>query len=120
MLGSGDPPVKEGNESDGWLVALAVDDLWEGEMVGVRVGGVDVLLVNLGGGDVHAYENRCPHAGARLSEGHLSATTLRCGVHLWEFDPRTGAGVNPRNCRLRRYAVKVEGGSVMVRVRGSA
>jgi toluene monooxygenase system ferredoxin subunit len=117
MLGSGDRSVKEGEPSEGWLVALAVDDLWEHEMVGVRVGEAEVLLVNLGGGDVHAYENRCPHAGARLSEGHLSATTLTCGVHLWEFDARTGAGQNPRNCQLRRYPVKIEGGAVMVRVR---
>lgn len=72
------------------------EQLWEGEMIGVRLAGADVLLVNLGPDGIHAYDNRCPHAGSRLSDGRLSAANLRCGAHLWEFDVRTGEGVNPR------------------------
>ncbi len=88
-------------------------------MAAVRVGGADLLLVNLGGGEVRAYEDRCPHAGARLSEGELRGATLRCAAHLWEFDARTGSGVNPRSCALRRYAARVVDGVVMVRLRGA-
>lgn len=101
-----------------WVEALAIDDLWEGEMIGVNLAGaVDVLLVKLGRDEIHAYDNRCPHAGARLSEGSLSAANLRCGAHLWEFDLRTGIGVNPRNCALRRFPVKLIAGNVWVRIR---
>jgi toluene monooxygenase system ferredoxin subunit len=100
----------------GWAVALLLDELWEGEMVGVRLGDADVLLVNLGKDGVHAYDNRCPHAQSRLSEGRLSTATLQCAAHLWEFDIRTGAGVNPRSCRLRRYPVRIDDGVVMVQI----
>jgi toluene monooxygenase system ferredoxin subunit len=109
----GEPIVRD---LDGWTRAISLDDLWEGEMVGVRLGGADVLLVNLGGGEIRAYDNRCPHAGSRLSEGRLRAAVLQCATHLWEFDARSGHGVNPESCRLRPYAVKVADGMVLVRV----
>ncbi len=97
-----------------WIHALALDDLWEGEMMRVRVGEMDVLLVHLSGGEVHAYDNRCPHAGSPLSDGSLHEATLRCNTHFWEFDARTGDGINPRNCRLRRYPVRIANGNVLV------
>lgn len=97
--------------------AIALDDLWDGEMVSVRVGGAPVLLVRLAEGDVHAFADRCPHAGAPLSDGRLAGGTLRCAAHHWEFDARTGAGLNPKSCALERYAVKLVGGAVWVRLR---
>lgn len=96
-----------------WQAALRIDELWEGEIVAVRVGTRDVMLANLRG-EVHAYDNRCPHAGARLSEGKLRGVTLRCAAHHWEFDIQTGAGVNPRSQALRGYAVRIVDGIVMV------
>jgi toluene monooxygenase system ferredoxin subunit len=72
--------------------------------------------VKLDGGEVRAYDNRCPHAGSRLSEGRLRATTLMCASHLWEFDVRTGNGINPERCKLRSYPVKIVGGAVMVQL----
>jgi len=111
-----DPGAPLGPEASRWVLALRLDDLWQGEMVGLRLGDADVLLVNLGGGEVRAYHDRCPHAGSLLSMGHLKATTLRCASHLWEFDLRTGDGVNPRTCRLRSYPVKIVAGDVMVLV----
>lgn len=99
-----------------WVLALALADLWEGEMVGVCIGDVDVLLIHLGPGELRAYDNRCPHAGSRLSEGHLRKSSLLCRWHLWEFDVRTGAGVNPSHCSLKQYPVKVIDGSVWVQL----
>jgi toluene monooxygenase system ferredoxin subunit len=103
------------SDASSWTFVVALDDLWEGEMVGLRIGKEDVLVVNLGAEGVHAFDNRCPHASSRLSEGTLREGTLQCGTHLWEFDARTGDGINPRNCRLRSHAVKVEGDAVMIR-----
>ncbi len=109
-------PSAGGNDPDAWIPLLRLDDVWQGEMVAVRAGRADVLLVNLGDGELRAYDNRCPHAGSRLSEGRLEAVTLRCGAHLWEFDARSGHGVNPKNCRLRRYRVRVVNGTVWVQL----
>ena len=111
-----DPSVPPDNARSAWRHAAAVDELWEDEIVRVRLGELDLLLVRLRGNEVHAYDNRCPHAGSPLSDGSLNGTTLRCSAHFWEFDARTGEGVNPRNCSLRRFPVRIVNGHVMVRV----
>lgn len=93
------------------------DDLWDGEMVSVNVGGVPVLLVNLGG-EVRAYDDRCPHQGVSLGEGRLEGHVLKCAAHHWCFDARTGQGVNPRRAVLRPLPVRVEGDDILVDVDG--
>lgn len=37
------------------------------------------------GGVLHAWEDRCPHRGTRLSMGSLHNDTLRCAYHGWTF-----------------------------------
>ena len=95
--------------------------LWPGEMKGLVVDTTKVLLVNLDG-TVHAYEDSCPHRGVPLSCGQLEASsgTLICGMHLWEYDARTGKGVNPRGVGLRRLPMKVEDDGIWVEVDGDA
>jgi toluene monooxygenase system ferredoxin subunit len=91
----------------------ALADLWDGEMRGVRVGGACVLLVRLGD-EIHAYADRCPHLGVRLSEGTLESGVLTCRAHQYQFDAATGAGTNPRNVRLHPYPVSVSNGEITV------
>lgn len=95
--------------------------LWPGEMRGFVVDTTKVLLLNLDG-TVHAYEDSCPHRGVALSCGTFEAAsgTLTCGMHLWQYDARTGKGVNPRGVRLRRLAMKVEDDGIWVEIDGDA
>eukprot|EP01032_Pedospumella_encystans_P034979 gene34979-39556_t len=37
------------------------------------------------GGQAHAWEDRCPHRGTRLSLGTQQGDTLRCAYHGWRF-----------------------------------
>ena len=80
--------------------AARLEDLWPGEMKGLVVEGRKVLLVNLDG-TVRAYENRCAHQGVSLDEGRLREGVLECPAHHWEYDLRSGLGVNPASARLR-------------------
>jgi toluene monooxygenase system ferredoxin subunit len=91
------------------------DELVDGEMCGAVAGGRRVLVVRLDG-RVYAYEDRCPHLGVRLSEGELEGAVLTCRAHHFQFDARTGAGVNPRNVRLRAWRAEVRDGEVSVDV----
>ena len=97
-----------------WPAAMPLDDLWEGDMEGVDVAGHPVLLVNLDG-EVVAYEDRCPHQGWALHEGDLDGERLTCCRHHWEFDVRTGMGINPSDAALRRHACCVDADG-MIRV----
>jgi len=39
-------------------------------------------------GTVHAWADRCPHRGARLSLGRVQGNRLECPYHGWQFDGR--------------------------------
>jgi toluene monooxygenase system ferredoxin subunit len=90
---------------------------WPGEMKGLQVDGVKVLLVNVDGSLV-AYEDRCAHQGVELSRGKLEHAqgTLTCSAHAWQYDIRTGTSLNPKGAELRRLPVKIEGGAIWVDV----
>lgn len=93
----------------------ATEDLWDGELLGVFVRRVPVVLLRLPDG-LRAYLDRCPHLGARLSEGRLSGVSLQCRVHHWQYDVRSGAGINPKRACLTRLPVFERQGAVYVDV----
>ncbi len=98
-----------------WHETMSFDDLWIGEMLGVDVGGVKVLLLNVED-EVQAYLDRCPHRASLLSEGNLEDFTLTCATHLWEFNALTGRGINPESCQLIRFPVRIENGMIYVEI----
>ncbi len=93
--------------------AATVNDVWQGEMVGVRVCGQAVLLVHAGEG-ICAYRDRCAHKGLPLSQGRLRGAVIACAAHGWEYDARTGRGINPASVQLARLEVKIEGDDVLI------
>jgi toluene monooxygenase system ferredoxin subunit len=101
---------------DTWVPAGTLDDLWEGEMLSVNVGDVDLVLINVGG-RVFAYDDHCPHQGTSLSGGALDEHVLTCAAHEWVFDVRSGCGVNPADARLQPYPVRLDGDTVLVNLR---
>jgi len=98
---------------------IADAELWDGDMTARRVDGHDLLLVRHNG-VVYAYENRCAHLGVALSEGRLDGYVLTCRAHHWQYDVRSGSGVNPATACLRRFAVKIEDGKVFVDVHAAS
>ena len=96
-----------------WTAALPLDELWEGDLVGLEVAGQPVLLISFDGA-IRAFRDRCPHQDSPLSEGDLDGEILTCARHLWQFDVTTGEGVNPTDCALTEFGVKVVDGTVYV------
>ncbi|MFI5298128.1 MAG: Rieske (2Fe-2S) protein [Polyangiales bacterium] len=95
--------------------AMSVEDLWLGEMRGTVVQGRSVVLVHVACG-VRAFEDKCAHRGMRLSNGELCEDVLTCATHLWQYDARTGRGLNPETARLRRFPIRVVDGAIEVDV----
>jgi toluene monooxygenase system ferredoxin subunit len=99
-------------------VALDEAELWIGEMRGLVVAGVPVLLVRSEGG-VCAYRDRCPHQGYPLSEGTLDRGVITCPVHHHTFDAESGGGINPPRPCLTALPARVEGGRILVELSGT-
>ena len=93
--------------------AVNADDLLSGEMAGVTVAGTRLLIIKIDD-KFFVYEDKCAHKGTPLSEGDLDGELLTCPTHLWEYDARTGTGVNPENSCLRSFPVRVDGNAVLV------
>lgn len=91
-----------------------MDDLWEGEMESFSVNGHEILLVCADGGQVKAFQGICPHQDIPLVEGSFDGQKVICRAHLWQFDAGTGKGINPEDCALAEYPVKVDGDDILV------
>ena len=99
-----------------WHRVADLGEFWEGELHDAEVGEDQVLLVHLPGAQIKAYQGLCPHQEVLLVDGEWDedAGTLMCSGHRWEFDLRTGRGINPADCRLYEYPVRIDADSVLV------
>jgi toluene monooxygenase system ferredoxin subunit len=80
--------------------------------------GTDVLVVGVDGGDIKAFQAMCPHQEMELVEGEFDGKVLTCKAHLWQFDCRTGKGINPDDCKISEYPVKIDDDDVLVDISG--
>lgn len=72
-----------------WVKVVEESALPEDTAVGVDVEGRKVLL-HRSGGEVHALDDLCTHAGALLSRGPVADCAVECPLHGSRFDLRTG------------------------------
>lgn len=89
-------------------------DVPSGRGLCVQIDGIDVGLFRVGQ-EIHAMENRCPHAGDPLSEGRLEGSIVECRAHGWQFDVRTG--FPPKDADgfpIPRFPVRITEGHVEV------
>jgi nitrite reductase/ring-hydroxylating ferredoxin subunit len=108
-----------------------VADLPLGARVIADIDSISVGIFNVGG-EIVAFRNECPHAGAPVCVGTLGAAVmssgfgerhlehegciLKCPWHAWEFKLPEGTTLTQPAFRLRRYPVDVEDGRVFVDV----
>jgi toluene monooxygenase system ferredoxin subunit len=95
--------------------ACPLTDLWVGEMRGFTLRGRRVALINEGG-HLSAFADRCAHQGVPISEGRLQGGVITCRAHEWQYDARTGQGINPSSARLSRYPVEIRDGEIWIDV----
>lgn len=80
-----------------------------------RVSDRPPIAVVRHGGTVHAFEDRCPHAGALLSRGTVAGDSVTCPSHRTVFRVDTGKSSGEFSCRaLRTYPVVTVDGTVYV------
>ncbi len=71
---------------EGWhAVSLSVA-IEGGRSAGTRLLDKEIVLWRDTDGMAHAWEDRCPHRGMRLSFGFVRGTRLACLYHGWQYD----------------------------------
>ncbi len=113
---SGDSSGDTGGDTGGSLVKVAdLDDLAPKGLKIVKVGRKQIVLFKTETG-IYACNNRCPHEGYPLAEGHLTdGCVLTCNWHNWKFDLESGETLIGGD-RLRRYPVVVKGAEIWLDV----
>lgn len=69
-----------------WHPVAAADAVRDAPLA-ARLLGDDLVLWRDAAGAVHAWPDRCPHRGARLSLGRVEGGHLECPYHGWQFAP---------------------------------
>jgi len=77
-----------------------------GATVKLKDGG-ELALFNVGG-DFYAIENFCPHKAYPLADSCLKGNVVKCDLHSWRFDVRSGECLTKKNGSIESYRVVVE------------
>lgn len=64
--------------------------------------------------EVFALHDKCPHRGGPLSQGLVHGKTVTCPMHAWKLGLDTGEAVAPDRGCTKSFAVRVDGGVVLV------
>lgn len=72
--------------SGGWYPVSLSTGLAAGTSNGTHLFGQEIVIWRDAGGRVHAWEDRCPHRGMRLSLGFVRGDRIACLYHGWQYD----------------------------------
>src|SRR5262249_44189701 len=109
------PVVRSSVAPEEWLAVAEVAGVRPGTVRHVQAGAASIALVCSTAG-IYALDNACSHEGGPLGEGSVEGTTVRCPLHGWAFDARTGACLSERGHSQRTFETKIAQGKVWVRV----
>jgi nitrite reductase/ring-hydroxylating ferredoxin subunit len=90
-----------------WHRLFPMTELQEGKMRAATLAGREIVVCRTRDG-LHALDNICSHAYARMDEGRLRGVRLICPLHGASFDVRTGAVLGaPASAPLAVHAVRI-------------
>lgn len=69
-----------------WYPVALSADLPAGSSTGIHISGREVVIWRDRDGAAHAWEDRCPHRGMRLSLGFVRGDQIACLYHGWHYD----------------------------------
>ena len=100
----------------GWQVICTVDAI---PRLGARVvksAHGDIAVFRNAEDEVFALHDKCPHKGGPLSQGIVFGRKVACPLHGWNIRLDNGNAVAPDAGCARPFPVKVEGGTVFLKL----
>jgi nitrite reductase/ring-hydroxylating ferredoxin subunit len=99
-----------------WQRVLDAAELPESTPTAASLDGRALCIVRIDG-EVHAFDDACPHRQWPLHLGSLHGAVLTCRAHTWEWDVRSGAVQRMRApACLQVHAARERGGAIEVAV----
>lgn len=78
-------PNKGPDQRAQWVPVYLSEHLASGGVIRTFSDNVDIALWRSFSGKIHAWANRCPHRGMRLSYGFVRGEMLACIYHGWHY-----------------------------------
>jgi len=69
----------------GWHAVALAGGVETGTSMGTHLFGEEVVIWRDESGAAHAWEDRCPHRGMRLSMGFVRSDRIACLYHGWQY-----------------------------------
>jgi nitrite reductase/ring-hydroxylating ferredoxin subunit len=69
-----------------WYCVAVSEGLEPGTSAGARLFDKEIVVWRDSDGVAHAWEDRCPHRGMRLSFGFVRGDRIACLYHGWQYD----------------------------------
>lgn len=112
--------LKDFDAATDWYPIAPSHEIQPGLVTLTLLGGQEIALWRSSDGELHAWENRCPHRGTRFTLGRIVNDTLVCAYHGWRFEKEGGCSFIPANPTLtpprsacaKTYSTREEGGMV--------
>lgn len=100
-----------------WFKLFAVGILTSPDFIKlITVSGKKLCIVKEGQ-RIFAVQNKCPHAGADLSQGWCDKGNLVCPYHRHEFNLETGRGAPGQGDYINTYPVEIREEGVYVGIK---
>lgn len=97
-----------------WQRVLSGAELPESTPTAVLLEGRELCVVRIDG-EVHAFDDACPHRQWPLHLGSMKGPVLTCRAHTWEWDVRTGALQRMRApACLQMHAARERNGAIEI------
>ncbi len=113
MLNSSGTDGERQSAANAESVAVKISEIAPGTGKLVTVNGKAIAVFSIGG-VFHAIDNACPHRQGPLFRGRVEGASVRCPMHGWLFDLRTGACVNQPQQKVGCFPVRVEGDQCVI------
>jgi len=99
-----------------WLDVGALEDVPRRGARVVRTKEGCIAVFRTADDRIFALNDRCPHKGGPLSQGIVHGTAVTCPLHNWVISLETGAALGADQGEVRKYAMRVEGGRLLLDV----
>jgi len=79
-------------QNQGYVEVGKVSEITNGQMKHLDINGKEIVIANFDG-KFYAFDERCGHMNARLSNGNINQNIVTCPFHAAKFDITTGKKV---------------------------